>query len=193
MTKPKSAEKDAALAAAFNAPNYEDGVVAVPEQRDRIAAATAETIVGVPETSDDELVQDFIQWLNDKAEESNTDSMAMLAQALREAEDATTIAQALREPATASSKDVLDRPFLAYGFTIHAGQFEESEVPFFASIEAKFQEIDDRVILNTSGFKVLAVLRKLEAIGQWPIPLAFAGKTTKRGHTVVSLKYMGTE
>lgn len=191
MAKPKEDTKDETLAAAFAAPDYEGGEVAVPEQRNRVAAATAETVVGVPETGDEELVGDFVIWLNAKAEEHNTDTMAMLAQALRQAEGAESIADALREAPTASSKDVTDRPFLAHGFTINEGQYEDSELPFFASIEAEFQELPERVILNTGAFKVLAVLRKLDEIGEWPIPLVFVGKQTRKGRTVVSLRYLG--
>lgn len=156
-----------------------------------LARVTADTVVGVPEASEEELVAEFVVWLTDKAAESNTDTMAMLAQALRQADGAASIAEALKEPVTASSKDVLDRPFLAHGFTIHEGQYEDSELPFFASIEAQFKEIPDRVILNTGAFKVLAVLRALDRIGTWPIPLVFVGKGTKKGRTVVSLKYLG--
>jgi hypothetical protein len=187
----KDKTKDDTLAAAFNAPDYDGAELAVPEQRNRVAEATAETVVGVPEMGDEELVGDFVIWLNAKAEESNADTMSMLAQALRQAEGAESVAEALREAPTASSKDVLDRPFLAHGFTIHEGQFEEGELPFFASIEAEFKELPERVILNTGAFKILAVLRKLEEIGEWPIPLVFVGKQTRKGRTVVSLKYLG--
>lgn len=189
---PKDKVKDdTGLAAAFAPPDYDGAELAVPESNDRIAAATAPTVVGVPETGDEELVGEFIIWLQQKAEEDNSDSMAMLAEALRKADNATNLADALREPPTASSKDVCDRPFLAHGFTIHEGSFEDSELPYFASIKAEFKELDEPVILNTGAYKVLAVLRALDRINEWPIPLVFVGKQTRKGHKVVSLKYLG--
>ena len=165
--------------------------VAVRDAGGKIAAATAPTIVGVPESTDEERVQEFILWLNAKAQETSVDSVAMIAQALRQADNATSIADALREAPTASSKDVLDRPFLAHGFKINEGQFEDSELPFFASIEAEFKELPEPVILNTGAFKILAVLQKLDEIGEWPLPLVFRGKQTRKGRTVVSLEYLG--
>lgn len=170
-----------------------DSEVAVRDTESALKQATADVVLGVPEQSDEELVQDFLTWLTEKAESANMDSMAALAQALRAAEGADNVREALKEPVTASSKDVCDRPFLAHGFTIHEGQYEDSDLPFFASIEAKFAEIDEVVILNTGAFKVLAALRALERIGQWPLPLVFVGKNTKKGRTVVALKYLGDE
>lgn len=169
----------------------EDSQLAVRDDSDKLTAATADTVLGVPEMDDEELIGGFIQWLQDKADEANQDSMAALAQALRQTDSATSVAEALKEPVTASSKDVCDRPFIAYGYTIHEGQYEDSDLPFFASIEAKFKEIPDTVILNTGAFKILAVLRTLDRIGQWPLPLVFKGKTTRKGRTVVSLVYLG--
>jgi hypothetical protein len=157
----------------------------------QLAAVTADTVLGVPEGTDEEMVGEFIVWLQEEAEKANVDSMAMLAQALRQADTATSVTEALKEAATASSKDVLDRPFLAHGFTIHEGTYEDSDLPFYASIEAQFKEIPEPVILNTGAFKVLAVLRALDRIGEWPLPLVFTGKTTRKGRTVVSLKYLG--
>lgn len=170
-----------------------DSEVAVRDMNAKLEDATRETVLGVPETSDEDMVATFVVWLQAKAEEANTDSMAALAQALRQAEGAESVAEVLKEPATASSKDVIDRPFLALGFTIHEGQYEDSDLPFFASIEAKFREIGEPVILNTGAFKVLAALRALDNIGQWPLPLMFIGKATKKGRTVVSLKYLADE
>lgn len=168
-----------------------DGEAADIVKNAELERATADVVLGTPEATEEEMVQDFIVWLQEKAEEGNADTMAMLAQALRQADGAQSVREALKEPATASSKDVLDRPFLALSFTIHEGQYEDSDLPFFASIEAKFQEIEEPVILNTGAFKVLAVLRALERLNEWPLPMVFTGKNTKRGRTVVSLKYLG--
>lgn len=163
------------------------------DQNAKLIDATRETIVGVPELGDEELVGDFISWLQGKAEEASSDMMASIAQALRQAETATSIADALREPQTASSKDVCDRPFMGLGYTIHEGTYEDGELPFFASIEARFREIDEIVILNSGAFKVLAFLRAMDRLGSWPLPLVFKGRQTKKGRTVVSLALWDTQ
>lgn len=191
MTKSKMEKEEDATGQEFKVTPAADAQLAVPDTDARIRAVTTPTVVGVPEATDDEVVEEFVVWLQAKAEEANADTMQYLAEAIRKAQTAETVADALKEPLTASSKDVLDRPFLAHGFHINEGQYEDSELPFFASIEAEFKDLPERIILNTGAYKILAVLRALDGIGQWPLPLVFVGKGTRKGRTVISLKYLG--
>lgn len=191
MTEKEKVRAGKSLEDVLGATDSDSQQVAVRDNDAALTAATAETVLGVPESSDEDMVGAFVIWLQEKADQDNTDTMAMLAQALRQADNATSLADALRETPTISSKDCVDRPFLCYGYTIHEGQYEDSELPFFASLDVQFKELSERVIINTGAFKVLAVLQALDRIDEWPLPLVFTGKATRRGRTVVSLKYLG--
>lgn len=161
------------------------------DQKAQLAAITADVVMGVPETGDEDIVGSFIVWLEEKASADNVDSMAILAQSLRQAQTATEIAAVVREKNTISGRDVIDRPFFALGFTVHEGTFEDSDIPYFASIEAKFPEIDETVIVNVGGSKLLVALQAFDRIGQWPIPLVIVGRQTRKGYTVQGFKYLG--
>lgn len=191
MTEKEKVKAEKSLEDVLAGADEDTQQVAVRDKDAALKAATAETVLGVPESSDEDMVAEFIVWLQGKAEEDNTDTMAMLAQALRQADTATSLAEALRETPTISSKDCVDRPFLCYGYKIHEGQYEDSELPFFASLDVQFKEIEERVIINTGAFKVLVVLQVLDRIDEWPLPLVFTGKVTRKGRTVVALKYLG--
>lgn len=146
--------------------------------------------VGVPETTDEEDVAEFILWLQQEAEDGNTDEMAMLADALRKANTAQTIADALREKTTVNGKDHVDQPFLCTGFTIREGKYEDETLPFYASLEAINPDHPEGYIVNCGGMKVLVHLRTFRRFNALPLPLKITGKPTSKGRVVLSFEVL---
>lgn len=166
----------------------DEAQLAVFESMDTDPRTGAKVKIGQPETDDDTMVQDFVVWLQESADANNQDSMARLAEMLRQASTAESVADALRDTPTISGKDFVDMPFLATGFEIHEGSFDAEEIPYFASIRAQHPNYPQGLVINCGGEKVLVHLYTLERLGQWPIPLKFTGKSTRKGHVVLSLE-----
>lgn len=142
--------------------------------------------IGVPETDDDAAVGEFINWLQERAEADNEDSMARLAESLRKANSAESVAEALRDKETVSGADFVGRPFMAHGFKVYEGDYEGSDIPYFASMDVTTPEYPGGVILNCGGAKILVHLMTLERLNAFPIPLCITGKKTRKGFTVLS-------
>lgn len=177
----------------------EDVPGVVPEQRSQMVpvgsmdvdpATGAPIRVGTPEDSDEDVVGAFILWLQAEAEASNEDSMSILADALRKADSAQSIAEALREKTTVNGKDYVDKPFMASGFTIHEGRFEDEDIPYFASIEAANAEHPDGFIVNCGGAKVLMHFRTLQRFNAFPVPMKITARETKKKRTVLSIEIL---
>lgn len=153
--------------------------------------ATGQPIrVGVPENSDEDEVGAFLVWLQEEADEANADSMAILAEQLRRANSAESIREALAEKHTINGKDFIAVPFLATGFTIREGKFEDEELPFYASIDAINPDNPDGFVVNCGGNKVLVHLKTLKRFDAFPIPMCITGKPTRKGRTVLSLEIL---
>ncbi len=168
----------------------ESSQAAVRESMDVDPSTGATVRMGVPETPPGELVQEFLVWLEESANASNADSMAMLADMLRQAQTVETVADALKETTTIVGKEFIGIPFLMTGFTIRHGNFEGEELPYYASIDAQHPNYPGGLVVNCGGMKILVHLQTLERIGQWPIPVCITGKETRKGHTVLSFELL---
>lgn len=146
--------------------------------------------VGVPESSDEEIMADFILWLQEEANAANEDSMSILADQLRRAMTAESVAEALREKTTVNGKDFVGQPFMATGFAIHEGKFEDDEIPYFASIDAIDANHPDGFVVNCGGGKVLAHMRALQRLQAFPIPMCITAKETKKKRIVLSIEIL---
>ncbi len=188
MTKPTQTKTKADKAEVIPEVTPEDQAqVAVRESMDIDPNTGAKIRVGLPERTDEELVQDFLVWLQEKADASNEDTMKQLADQLRGARTAESVAEALKEKYTISGKDFVGVPFLARGFDIHEGTFEDEDIPFFASIDAEHPNHPAGFIANCGGMKVLVHLQTLERLNAFPLVICFTGATTRKGRTVLSI------
>lgn len=191
------------MAKADAKPKEHEDITAIPEPRD---AADSQVVpvgnmdtdprtgallkVGIPETSDEDDVAEFILWLQEQAEEGNTDEMAMLAQMLRQANTAETVADALRDKTTVNGKDHCDVPFMCTGFTIREGKFEDETLPYYASLDVLSPEYPGGYVVNCGGYRILVHLRSLQRFNAFPIPLAIRGKTTRKGRTTLTFEVL---
>lgn len=163
------------------------GQIAIHESMDVDPRTGATVHIGVPERTDEQEVQDFLLWLQESADVENQDTMARIAENLRRASSATSIADLLRELPTVSGKDFVDRPFIAHKFSIHEGEFEDEELPYFASIDATDPRSGESFIANCGGEKVLVYLYWLQRNAEWPLSMCFTAKQTRKGRTILSL------
>lgn len=168
----------------------ETSQVAVRESMDIDPSTGMPIRVGVPERSAEDSIAAFITWLQEQADNANVDSMAMLADMLRRADSATSVAEALKEKATVNGRDFVGIPFLATGFTIREGRWEDDELPYYASIDAVLPDRPDGIVINCGGMKILVHLRTLARLNQWPLPLVITGKETRKGHQVLSFELL---
>lgn len=150
----------------------------------------AELLVGLPETDDEQDIADFILWLAEKADEGNVDEMAMLAQMLRQANTAETVADALRGKYLVNGKDHVGVPFMCTGFTIHEGKYEDETLPYFASLECINPDHPEGYVANCGGMKILVHLRTFERFSSFPIPLMFTGSPTRKGRIVLNFEVL---
>lgn len=146
--------------------------------------------VGYPETSDEDEVGAFLVWLQEKADETNEDSMSRLADMLRTTSTAQSVAEALKEKYTVNGKDFVGEPFLATGFAIHEGKFEDEEIPYFASIEAITRAHPEGFIVNCGGDRVLVHMRNLDRLNAFPLHLRITSKETRKKRTILSLEVL---
>lgn len=160
--------------------------MAVRESMDVDPATGAQVHLGVPERDDMAEVQDFLAWLQSSADQEQVDTVARIAENLRRASTAESIADLLREKRTVSGKDHVGIPFVATGFVIHEGEFEEEELPYFASLDAIDPRTGEEYIVNCGGEKILVYLRWMAANAEWPLHMCFTGKQTRKGRTILS-------
>lgn len=149
--------------------------------------AVATEIMGTMAQRNEAVVQNFIQWLADKADTTDEDQYAVMASIIGEIMQAENVAEALAERNAASAKDLVNRPLILHGFDIREGSFEESEIPFYAALTMSVPGTESTRLVTCGGMKVLAVLRKLEEFGEWPQLVMFTAKETKKGFTALNL------
>ena len=191
MAKADQKQKDAEATETIPEPRSEADSQMVPAgSMDRDLTTGAEIRVAIPETDDEQDVADFILWLSESADADNVDEMAMLAQALRQANTAQSIADALREKTTVNGKDHVDIPFMCTGFQIREGKYEDETLPFYASMEAIDPDHPEGFIINCGGMKPLVHLRTLQRFNAFPLPMKITGKTTRKGRTVLSFEIL---
>lgn len=87
---------------------------------------------------------------------------------------------------TISGERVVGRPFLMHGFKIGRSGYE-GDIPWYANISAEMLDTREKLVVNTGAPKVLAALKALEGIGEWPIAVQINSAETKAGFTVLGL------
>lgn len=185
-TKPVETQQETAEDVPAVAPEAEQQV-AVREASDVDPRTGTRVIIGVPERSDEEEVQDLIVWLQQRADEGSQDAMARIAESLRKASSATSVAELLREPETVSGKDFVGIPFWATGFDVHSGEYEGDGLPFFISLNARQPDTGEPFIANCGGEKILPYMQWLDAHGKWPLLMCFTGKQTRKKRVVLGI------
>ena len=133
------------------------------------------------------VVGNFVEWLTFRANSTDEDQFALMASIIGEIMEADNVADALREKSSISAKEVLGETLILHGFEVREGKFEESDLPFYASLTVGRPGSDKTRNLTCGGMKVLVRLRKLDEIGEWPVAVKFVGKETAKGFTALDM------
>lgn len=139
---------------------------------------------------DDDVLQNMMDWCMSYMEEHASDSAAAMAAEVRRilaGEDAVDV---LAETAPLNGKEHTEKPFLLHSFELNPTDFTEGW-PFYASMKCTVPATGDAFTLNCGGPKVIAALRRLHEIGEYPYLVKVRGKETRKGFTVLQLVAAG--
>jgi hypothetical protein len=134
-------------------------------------------------TKNEGVMQDFVNWLVAAADTTDDDQYALMASIVAEIRQATNPEEVLRERSALHVRDILNTPLIIHGFEIRAGDYEDSELNFYAAITCGRQGREDTRIVTCGATKVLAKLWVLQDLGEWPHVVWFTGKQTSKGFT----------
>lgn len=151
----------------------------------QVEPATPEAVI-----FDDDVMQSLMDWCVAYMDDHAADNAAVMAAEVRRilsGEDAEAV---LSESAPLNGKDHTEKPFLLHSFTLNPTDFSEGW-PFFASMACTIPGTGDAFTMNCGGPKVIAALRRLHELGEYPYPVKVRGKATKAGFTVLQLVVAG--
>lgn len=145
---------------------------------------------GAVEPSLDDVMQGLMDWCVAYSEEHAADSAAAMAAEVRRilaGEDAESV---LSESAPLNGKEHLEKPFMLHSFSLNPTDFSEGW-PFYAAMDATVPGTGDQFVITCGGAKVIAALKRLHELGEYPYPVKIRGKETRKGFTVLQLVVAG--
>jgi len=93
----------------------------------------------------------------------------------------------LAERSAIHARDAIGIPLLVHGFSLRAGDYEDSTINHYAALECSREGSDETRIITCGGMKVLAKLMMLERFGEWPQIIVFTSKQTSKGYGVLDI------
>lgn len=154
------------------------------------AGAEIEPAAIMAEIASDDTMQNLMDWCVGYAAESVADNAAVMAAEVRRILAGENAEDVLSERAPLAGKDHTEKPFLLRSFTLNPGDFTDGW-PFYAAMDCEVPGTGDAFVMTCGGIKVIAALRRLHELGEYPYPVKVRGKTTRNGHTVLSLVMAG--
>lgn len=151
------------------------------DTRDAVAIpVSGEIAVGGP------AMQNLMEWVADRTNRDDSDDFAAMERSISRilsGEDAVAV---LRRDTPIKGEDIADRPFLLHGFDLTESDFEEG-FPVYANLDVTMPGSNEHRVVNIGGMKVLAALKRLEEIGEWPVEVMIVVDGTRKGHSVNAL------
>lgn len=138
----------------------------------------------------DATLQNLMDWCVSYMEEHAVDNAEVMAAEVRRILAGEDAAEVLAESAPLNGKAHTEKPFLLRGFNLNPGDFEDGW-PFYASMSCEIGATGDHFTMNCGGIKVIAALRRLHELGEYPYAVKVRGKSTRAGYTVLSLVMAG--
>lgn len=133
------------------------------------------------------VMQTFIDWLVAKAETGDEDQYAMMAAIVAEIREAQNPGEVLAERSALHVRDILNVPLILHGFEIREGDYEDSDLNFYAALTCGRQGSDHTRVITCGATKVLAKLWRLDEFNEWPQVIWFTGKQTSKGYTTIDM------
>lgn len=129
---------------------------------------TEETLEGVIGSATPAL-DNLLAWLVAEAVEDEGDSLTGLESIVRDALTAENPADVLRQRMPAAAGNWVGIPLRLHGYVIRHSDYEDSKgLPFYVSLKVECGEPPEHRAINTSATKVLAQVKRLAELDQWP-------------------------
>jgi hypothetical protein len=141
---------------------------------------------GAPARSGTPALDNLLEWLVAEAAAMKDDESAMGMEAIvRQVLGAQDMTQVLRQTLPMSASDLIDVPMLLGDFTIRESEFEGSKsLPFYASLQVMMGEPPEPRVVNIGSIKVLAQLKRMRELGQWPVVvMVHEARAAKKGES----------
>lgn len=143
----------------------------------------ADTVEGVPVLSG---METLMEWCVAFEEANQADSAAVMEAEVRRILAADNMEEALAESAPLNGKDHTDKPFLLRSFRLIPTDYSEGW-PFYAAMDCEAPGRGESFVLNCGGIKVVAALKVLNDLDEYPYAIKIRGKQTRSGNTVLSI------
>lgn len=150
-------------------------------------ALSVQATTGQIVTKQAAIMQEFVDWLVAAADSTDADQYALMASIVAEIRQAENPAEVLRERSALHVRDILNVPLIVHGFEIREGDYEESDLNFYAAITCGREGREDTRIITCGATKVLAKLWRLKDMNEWPQVVWFTGKKTSAGFTAFDM------
>ena len=154
----------------------------------------ARTAAGAVQARNQEAAAALGQWCLSKATTNDSDQFDVMANMVAEILAADNLADALTKKMPRHAREFLNRPFVLTGFDIREGEYEESQLPFYAALHATDPDTGANFIITSGGVKTLAVLMKMEfeiqrddTDDEWPQVVMLQETKTSKGFGVIDL------
>lgn len=155
----------------------------VEEQQIEPAEPVVEGVVDDP-------MQTLMDWCVEYSEISAIDNAAVMAAEVRRIMAGEDAEEVLGESAPLNGKDHAGKIFLLHGFTLNPSDHTDGW-PFYAAMDCTDATQNAHWVMNCGGPKVVAALKRLHEIGEYPYAVKIEAKETRAGRTVLALVAAG--
>ena len=134
-------------------------------------------------------LMDLVQWCADKVSVNDQDEWAAMEAMVAEVMASDTPDAVFREGLTIKAEDIVGTPITITGFRVAETDFSEG-FPFYVLLDVMIGQPPTKRVVSVGAFKVLAQIRRLDDLGEWPQVCTFTQpkKPTRNGHFPLSLK-----
>lgn len=134
-------------------------------------------------------LMDLVQWCADKVSVNDQDEWAAMEAMVAEVMASDTPDAVFREGLTIKAEDIVGTPITIMGFRVAETDFSEG-FPFYVLLDVMIGQPPTKRVVSVGAFKVLAQIRRLDDLGEWPQVCTFTQpkKPTRNGHFPLSLK-----
>lgn len=169
-----------------------NGDVATPVSQGAIVQA--KQAAGAIAARNQEAAQALGQWCLSKATTTDADQFDVMANMVAEILAADNLADALTKKMPRHAREYIGKPFVLTGFSIREGEYEQSQLPFYAALDATDPDTGASFVITCGGVKTLAVLMKMEyeiaredTDDEWPQVVMLVETKTSKGYGVIDL------
>lgn len=141
-------------------------------------AVSGEIAVGGP------AMRNLIEWLAERAAGDDEDTFGAMERIIAETLTAENPDEVLSARLPVHARDVVGIPMSITGFRLNEGDFEEGS-PFYAVMDATYGTPPEPHVVTCGAWRVLAALKRLDELGEWPQTVVFREKRTKSGNGVL--------